>query len=132
MTHFVLLTTLCALTLFVPVLAMGEPVPSVIPLPDPRINEFTLIQGTGWSAAGNWNESLACDLADNRAIQQLKKGIAVARARGMITTEELSRALPLTRCRNWDRRAGRRTIRLELEVRVLSKSGVPNMLERQF
>jgi len=103
---------------------------SSIPVSNPDVNKFTLIQDTGWLAAGTRNESLACDLADNRASHQLKNGIALARAKGLITTQELSRALPLTRYRNWDPRAGRCTIRLELEVPVLSKSGLPVMLER--
>lgn len=55
---------------------------TAIPVPDPRISEATVITGTGWSGRGNRNESLACDLAESRAIQQIKKGIAVARAKG--------------------------------------------------
>jgi hypothetical protein len=124
--------SLLLLMLLIPGLLWAEDRLSSIPVPDPHINESMLIQGTGWSAGGTRNESLACDLAENRAIRQLKKGIAVARAKGLITTQELSRALPLTRYRNWDPRAGRCTIRLELEVPVLPKTGVPIMLERQF
>ena len=120
------------LTLVIPSLLWADDQLTSMPLPNPRINESTLIQAIGWSAGGSRNESLACDLADNRAIQQLKNGIALARAKGLITTEELSRALPLTCHRNWDRHAGRCTIRLELEVPVLPKTCVPIMLERQF
>lgn len=120
------------LTFLIPTLLWADDRLSSIPVPDPHINESTLIHGIGGSASGTRNESLACDLANNRAIQQLKNGIALARAKGLITTEELSRALPLTRYRNWDRHAGRCTIRLELEVPVLPKTGVPIMLERQF
>lgn len=89
---------------------------TVIPLPDPRLNESTLIYGTGWSGRGNRNESLACDLAELRAIQQVRKGIAVARSKGLITTDELSRALPVRRFQEWDRAAGRCTVRMELEI----------------
>jgi hypothetical protein len=124
--------SLLLLMLLIPGLLWAEDRLSSIPVPNPRISESTLIQGIGWSAGGTRNESLACDLTDNRAIHQLKNGIALARAKGLITTQELSRALPLTRYRNWDPRAGRCTIRLELEVPVLPKTGVPIMLERQF
>jgi len=120
------------LTLVIPSLLWADDQLTSIPLPDPRINESTVIQAIGWSAGGSQNESLACDLADNRAIQQLNKGIALARAKGMITTEDLSRALPLTRYRNWDRHAGRCTIRLELEVPSVPKSGIPIIHGRQF
>jgi len=130
MSHRLFIVAVLVLNVFLSTPARSESLPAGIPLPAPRINESTLIQGIGWSAGRSQNESLACDLADNRAIQQLKKGIALARAKGLITTEELSRALPLTCYRNWDRHAGRCTIRLELEVPVLSKSGLPVMLER--
>lgn len=124
--------TLLLLTFFIPTLLWADDQLSSIPVPAPHINESILIQGTGWSAGGNRNESLACDLADSRAIQQLKKGIAVARAKRMITTEELSHALPVTRYRNWDRFEGRCMIRMELEVPSIPKSGIPIIHERQF
>jgi hypothetical protein len=120
------------LTLVIPSLPWADDHLSSIPVPDPRINESTLIQAIGWSAGGSQNESLACDLANNRAIRQLKNSIALARAKGLITTEELSRALPLTRYRHWDQRAGRCTIRLELEVPSAPKSGIPVIQGRQF
>jgi|SRR5215831_13058903 len=128
--HHTFTISVLLLMLLIPSLLWADDQLTSIPLPNPRINESTLIQAIGWSARGSQNESLACDLADNRAIQQLKQGIALARAKGLITTEELSRALPLTRYRNWDRRAGHCTIQLELEVPVLSKSGLPVVLER--
>jgi len=118
--------------LIIPATLWAEDQLTAIPQPAPRISESTLITGTGWSGRGNRNESLACDLAEARAIQQVRRGVALAREKGLITTQELSRALPLTRYRNWDPGAGRCTIRLELEVRVLPKTGVPIMLERQF
>lgn len=105
---------------------------TAIPQPDHRITESTLIQGTGWSGTGNRNESLACDLAQSRAIHQIKKGIALSRSKGWITAEELSPALPLTCYRHWDPRAGRCTIRLELEVPSAPKSGIPIIHGRQF
>ncbi len=105
---------------------------TAIPLPAPRLSESTLITGTGWSGSGNWNESLACDLAEARAIQQVKKGIALARAKGLITTDELSRALPVTRLQQWDRAAGRCTVRMVLEIPSIEKSGIPIINERQF
>lgn len=125
--------TLLLLTLFIPTLLWADDQLSSIPVPAPRITESTLIQGTGWSAGGNRNESIACDLAEHRAIQQVKKGIAVARAKRMITSEELSHARPLTRFRNWDRVEGWCTIRMELEIPSIPKSsGIPIIHERQF
>lgn len=124
--------SLLLLTLLIPTLLWADDQLTSIPLPDPRITESTLIQGTGWSAGGNRNESIACDLAESRAIQQIKRGIAVVRAKGMITTEELSRALPLTSSQHWDRVAGRCTVQMELEVPSIPKSGIPIIHGRQF
>ena len=105
---------------------------TAIPLPDPRIREATVITGTGWSGRGNRNESLACDLAGSRAIQLIKKGIALSRSKGWITTEELSRAVPVTRQYHWDRPTGRCIVRMELEVPSTPKSGIPIIHGRQF
>ena len=95
-----------------------------------------MITGTGWSGHGNRNESLACDLADSRAIQQVKKGIALARAKGLITADELSHALPITRAQQWDRAAGRCVVKMELEIpsieNSVKRSGIPIVEGRQF
>ena len=124
--------SLLLLTLLTPTRLWADDQLSSIPVPAPRITESTLIQGTGWSAGGNRNESIACDLAEHRAIQQVKKGIAVVRAKHMITIEELSHALPLRRFRNWDRGEGRCTIRMELEIPSIHTTGIPIIHERLF
>lgn len=116
MAHSVLLMTLCTLTLFVPVRAMTETAPDAPLLPDAGISDSTLIRGTGWSAAGNWNESLACNLAQSRAIEQVKRAVALARSKGLITIDELSRTLSVTRTQQWDRAVGRCIVRMELEI----------------
>lgn len=105
---------------------------TAIPLPAPRLSESTLITGTGWSDSGNRNESLACHLAESRAIQQVKRGIALARSKGLLTTDELSRALPARRFQQWDRAAGRCIVRMELEIPSTPKSGIPIINGRQF
>ncbi len=109
---------------------------TAIPQPDHRITESTLIQGTGWSGSGNRNESLACDLAQSRAIHQIKKGIALSRSKGWITAEELSHAVPVTREHYWDPDIGRCIVRMELAVpsleTVVKKPGIPIVEGRQF
>ena len=109
---------------------------SAIPQPQPRISEATVITGTGWSGRGNRNESLACDLAQARAIFQLKKGVALSRSKGWITAEELSQAVLVTREHYWDAGIGRCLVRMELAVpsleKAVKKSGIPIVEGRQF
>jgi hypothetical protein len=109
---------------------------TAIPQPAPRISESTLIQGTGWSGGGNRNESLACDLAEARAIQQVRRGIALAREKGLVTADELSLAVPVTREHYWDPAIGRCIVRVELAVpsleKAVKKPGIPIVEGRQF
>lgn len=105
---------------------------TAIPMPDPRISEATVITGTGWSSRGNRNESLACELAQARAIHQIKKGIALSRSKRWITTEELSHAVPVTREHAWDAATGRCIVRMELEIPSIPISGIPIINGRQF
>ena len=105
---------------------------SAIPLPEPRLTESTLIEGTGWSGTGNRNESLACDLAYNRAVQQLKNGVAFAKARRMISPVDLESRLPLTVERNWNATAGRCTVKLQLEIPTSPRGTLPVVHPRQF
>jgi len=107
-----------------------------IPPPQPRISEATVITGTGWSGRGNRNESLACDLAQARAIFQIKKGIALSRSKGWVTSQELSHAMLVTQERYWDAGIGRCTVKMELAVpsleKTVKKSGIPIVEGRQF
>lgn len=120
------------LLLVFPATLWAEDQLSAMPMLDPQVNESTLIQGIGWSANGNRNESLACDLAEARAIQQVKRGIALARAKGLIMADELSHALPITRAQQWDRVAGRCVVKMQLEIPSLPKAGIPIIHGRQF
>ena len=106
--------------------------PNGTPMPDPRIEETTLIQGTGWSSGSSRNESLACDVAQQRAIKHLNKGIAFARQKQMVTAEELMVAILQPAQRVWNAEAGRCVIRLELAVPVLPKRSIPIVHERQY
>ncbi|MDE3220612.1 MAG: hypothetical protein KGO23_14680, partial [Nitrospirota bacterium] len=119
MRHTVTLSLL--VLLIIPAILWAEDQLTSIPMPDPRISESTLITGTGWSDRGTRNESLACDLAQARAIQQIKKGIALSRSKGGITAEELSRAVPVTQERYWDAENGRCIVRMKLAVPSLEK-----------
>ena len=109
---------------------------TAIPPPQPRISEGTVITGTGWSGRGNRNESLACDLAQARAIFQIKKGIALSRSKGSVTSEELSHAMLVTQERYWDAGIGRCTVKMELAVpsleKTVKKSGIPIVEGRQL
>jgi hypothetical protein len=109
---------------------------TAIPQPEPRISEATVIQGTGWSGSGNRNESLACDLAQSRAIHQIKKGIALSWSKGWITAEELRHAVPIPREHHWDPDIGRCIVRMELAVpsleTVVKKPGIPIVEGQQF
>lgn len=123
---------LCLLVLPTIVLAETGDMLSAIPQPAPRLEESTIIQGTGWSAPGNRNPSLACELAENRALRQLKKGITVAQQKRLITPEEFSHALPLAIYRTWDPGRGICTIKLQLVIPVQPKDSVPIVHGRQF
>lgn len=109
---------------------------TAIPQPQPHISEATVITGTGWSGRGNRNESLACDLAQARAIFEIKKGVALSRSKGWVTTEELSRAVLVTRGHYWDAGVGRCIVRMELAIpsfeKAVKKSGIPIVEGRQF
>ena len=134
MRHMITLSLL--VLLIIPATLWAEDQLTSIPMPDPRISESTLITGTGWSGRGTRNESLACDLAQARAIQQIKKGIALSRSKGWITAEELSRAVPVTEERYWDAENGRCIVRMKLAVPSLEKAvkntGIPIVEGRQF
>ncbi len=117
-----------------PLLAQAEPVlaPTAIPLPTPHLTESTLIQGTGWSGRGNVQEGLACELAENRALAQLKKGITLARTKRLLSPEELSQALPIRIHKRWDRAEGRCIVQLELEVPNQPRSLFTTTPPRQY
>jgi hypothetical protein len=124
------------LLLLLPATLWADDQLTAIPQPDPRINDSTLITGTGWSGRGNRNESLACDLARSRAIHQIKKGIALSWSKGWITTEELRHAVPVTREYYWDPAIRRCIVRMELAVpsleTVVKKPGIPIVEGQQF
>lgn len=134
MRHTITLSLL--VLLIIPATLWAEDLLTSIPMPDPRISESTLITGTGWFGRGTRNESLACDLAQGRAIQQIKKGIALSRSKGWITGEELSRAVPvMTQERYWDAENGRCIVQMKLAVPSLEKPrkpGIPIVEGRQF
>lgn len=130
MRHTITLSLL--VLLIIPATLWAEDQLTAIPQPAPRISESTLIQGTGWSGNGNRNVSLACDLAEARAIQQVRRGVALAREKGLVTTDELNRALPITRSQHWDRTAGRCTVRMQLEIPSIERPGIPIIHGRQF
>lgn len=134
MRHTITLSLL--VLLIIPATLWADDQLTAIPQPAPRISESTLIQGTGWSGNGNRNESLACDLAEARAIQQVRKGIALARAKRLVTTDELSHAVPVTREYYWDPAIGRCIVRMELAVpsleKAVKKPGIPILEGRQF
>ncbi len=114
------------------VFAGTDEVLSAIPQPPPKLAESTIIQGTGWSAPGNGNQSLACEVAENRALLQLKKGITVARQKRLVTPDEFSHALPLDIYRTWDPGRGICTIKLQLVIPVQPKGSMPIVHGRQF
>ena len=133
MRHTLIMSLL--LLLILPATLWAEDQLAAIPQPEPRISETTMITGTGWSGRGNRNESLACDLAQSRAIHQIRKGIALSRSKGWITAEELSRAVAVTQERYFDAENGRCIVRMELAVPSLEKPrkpGIPIVEGRQF
>ena len=103
-----------------------------LPLPEPRIAESTLIQGTGWSLGWSRNESLACEVAHNRAMTQLSKGIKVAQNKRLVNVDELAHALPMTILRSWNPETGRCTIKIRVEIPVQPKSSIPVLHERLY
>jgi len=127
-----ILTLALIAVLATPVFA--EPVdPTGLPVPAPSIAEFTIIQGTGWSSGRSRNESLACDLAHQRAIHQIKTGIAVAKQQHLMTAEDLTVAVTKPVQRVWDAEQGRCTVYLELVVPVLPTAHPIRMAqERQY
>lgn len=122
-------TILCILLLgfltagLAPTPATADGLPG-LSIPEPTIAESTLIQGTGWSLGRSRNESLACEVAHNRAMAQLSKGLEVAQSKRLVTVEELAHALPITIFRSWDHKAGRCTVRMRIEIPVQSKSSL--------
>lgn len=103
-----------------------------IPQPSPRLSESTIIQGTGWSAPGNRNESLACELAGNRAMKQLKHGITVAHQKHLVSPDEFSQTEPVQISRRWNREAGICTVDMQLIIPVLKTRSIPILHERQY
>jgi hypothetical protein len=122
---------ICALILIVASPVFAEPVASTgLSMPTPRITEYTLIQGSGWSDGFSQNESLACDIAQERAKRHLAKGLAYARNKGFVSPEELMHALLQPAKRTWQN--GRCVIRLEVAVPVLTKTSIPLVRDRRY
>lgn len=101
-------------------------------VPDSYNTDSTLIQGTGWSGTGNRNESLACDLAQSRAMSHLKAGVVVAETKGLLITAEVMSALHISRTQDWDQAIGRCTVRLEVHVPSRPTSHISPLAGRQF
>lgn len=118
--------------LILPGLTRAETSLLAIPQPSPRLVESTIIQGTGWSAPGNRNESLACELAGTRALTQLKHGITVAQDKRLVSPEEFGQADPLQISRLWNQDTGVCTIQMQLIVPVIKQRSVPILHKRQF
>lgn len=126
---------LLLLTIFIcglaPTIALADGLPG-LPLPEPRITESTVIQGTGWSRGRSRNESLSCEIAYTRAMAQLSKGIDVARTKHLMTSDELAHALPLTMLRSWNPDMGRCTVNVRIEIPVHPRSSIPVLHDRLY
>jgi hypothetical protein len=114
------------------VFAGTDDVLSAIPQPAPKLAESTIIRSTGRSAPGNTNQSLACDVAENRAFLELKHGIANAQRIHLITPDELRHALPLDISFTWNSDRGICRVTLELVIPVQPKNSIPTVHGRQF
>jgi hypothetical protein len=115
MRHLLIILTLIC---FLPVLSLAESTnsPMTFSIPQTEITDSTLIEGIGWSGTGNTDEQLACEIAENRALLQLKQGIAVARLKNMVSQEELMHAFPLTIYRQWNRSEGRCVMKMHISI----------------
>ncbi len=118
--HLLIILTLllCSMTP-----GFAEPIESTgLAIPAPVLTEMTIIQGTGWSSGSSQNESLACDLAHQRARFQIKQGLAIAQSRHLVTAEELNLAVATPAKKHWNASQGQCLVYLELSVPVLPKT----------
>jgi len=119
-------------TLVTPVFAEpGEP--TGLPGPTPSITEFTIIQGAGWSNESSTTASSACNIAHERAISQLNRGIAVARRQGFVTTDALSHAVLNPERQVWNTKTRQCLVYMELAAPVRPTTRAITMVhERQY
>ena len=117
---FILLCLLFAFT--IPTLSFADEPLTAIPQPDPKLDESTLIEGTGWSLGRTQNESLACEVAYNRARKQSEEGLRLAKQKRLVTAEELQAPLNVKVFRTWDRAKGHCTVKMLIEIPAIPKA----------
>lgn len=93
--------------------------PRTIPLPIHQLTETTLVLAS--QAAHASTESLACDLATNRALTQLATHIHRELAAHRITARELAATRPPTTARSWTRTLHHCRVTVQLDIPVLPR-----------